>query len=88
MQIDNDIFTKDMARRIYNDLMENSSGQLPFEDFKLNYNLSKKGENNKPLEVDLKIIDEDGDEKSSYYMKYENGFSDYRIIQGNQIIKR
>ena len=88
MQIDNDIFTKDMARRVYYDLMDNSSGQLPFEDFKLNYILSKKGENNKPLEVDLQIIEQDGDEKSSYYLKYENGFSDYRIIQGNQIIKR
>ena len=88
MQYDSDIFTKDMARRIYYDLIENSSGQLPFKDFKLNYILSKKGENNKPIEVDLQIIDEDGDEKSSYYMKFEDGFSDYRIIQGNQIIKR
>ena len=88
MEYNSDIFTKDMARRIYYDLMENSEGQLPFADFKLNYSLSKQGENNKPLEVELKIVDENGDEERNFYLKYNNSFSDFRVIQGNRIIKR
>lgn len=88
MQFSKEIFTKDMARRIYYDLKEDNSGQLPFDDFKLSYTLNKKGEDNEPLEVDLKVINENGEEKSDYYMKFEDGFANYRIIQGNQIVKR
>lgn len=88
MRNNTDIFTKDMARRIYSDLKENNIGRLPFADFKLDYTLSKRGDNNNPLEVDIEIIDENGDKSSSYYMKFNNGFSDFRVIQGNRIIKR
>lgn len=83
-----EIFTKDVARRIYNDLMENNSGQLPFSDFKLIYFLNKKGKDNRPLEVEMKIVDEREDKKASYSLKYEDGFSNFRVIKGSQIVKR
>ncbi|MFP4660992.1 MAG: hypothetical protein ACLFPF_02275 [Halanaerobiales bacterium] len=88
MQFTNEIFTKDMVRRIYYDLSENNSGQIPFDDFKVNYHLSEKGQNNKPLEVNIEIINELGEEVHNYVLKYEDGYSDFRIIQGNRIVKR
>lgn len=88
MNYTSDIFTKDMARRIYYDLSENSSGQIPFDDFKVHYILNRKDENNKPLEVEIEIINEKGEEVHSYLLKYEDGFADFRVIQGNRIVKR
>lgn len=82
-----DCFTQDMARRVYNDLLENDNGQLPFPDFKLIYTIRERGENNKPLEVVLEIVDENDNKEASYSMKYDGGFSDFRVIRGNEIVK-
>jgi len=83
-----EFITNDMTRRIYNELLENTKGQLPYPDFKLNYILNKRGDKGEPLEVELEIVDEESKNvKERYFLLYKDGFSDYRIIQGNQQIK-
>ncbi len=81
-------FTQDMARRIYNSLLEKDSGQLPFPEFKLHYSIRERAENNEPLEVVLEIFDEDNNKEASYTLKYDGSYSAYRFIRGNEIVKR
>lgn len=80
-------FTQDMARRIYYTLLEEDSGQLPFPEFKLNYSIRKRSEDDEPLEVLLDIYTEGNSKEASYTLKYDGSYSNYRFISGNEIIK-
>ncbi|HHU91721.1 MAG TPA: hypothetical protein GXZ20_01125 [Halanaerobiaceae bacterium] len=82
-------FTQDMARRIYNDLMEKDRGELPFPEFKLLYKIRKRTESSEPEEVVLEIVPESNDKKgATYFLQYNGVYSDFQILEDNVMVNK
>ncbi len=83
-----DLITADLARRIYMDLKQGSNnGEIPFSDYDFTYLLEKRNKsNNSPERVKIKITNIKNNKTDKYSLLYNNGFSDYKILEGNVII--